>query len=113
MATKLNPYLAFPGTAREAMTFYESVLGGTLQITSFEDAGAQGMPDPKQVMHANLETSAGFTLMASDLPPGAEHVAGTNVAISISGDDEAELRGYWEKLSADATTSRSTRWSPP
>ncbi|HEV2891444.1 MAG TPA: VOC family protein [Frankiaceae bacterium] len=103
MASRLNPYLAFPGTAREAMTFYESALGGTLEIVTFEDAGAQDAPDPKQVMHARLETAKGFTLMASDLPPGADHVAGTNVAVSLSGDDEAELRGYWDALSADST----------
>ena len=104
MASKLNPYLAFPGTARDAMTFYESVLGGTLTLTTFEDAGAgEGLPDPKQVMHAHLETPKGFTLMASDLAPGMQHAPGNNISISLSGDDEAELRGYWEMLSADGT----------
>ena len=29
MAVTLNPYLNFPGTAREAMTFYQQVLGGS------------------------------------------------------------------------------------
>lgn len=103
MASKLNPYLAFPGTAREAMTFYAEVLGGTLDVTTFEDAGAGDVPDPKQVMHAHLDTPAGFTLMASDLGPGMEHTVGNNVSISLSGDDEAELRGYWDKLSAEST----------
>ena len=102
MSTKLNPYLTFPGTAREAMEHYERVLGGTLTVMTFADAGAEGVPDPQQVMHASLETPSGFTLMASDLPPGTEHQPGTSVAISLSGDEVEELRGYWKQLSADA-----------
>lgn len=51
-------------------------------------------------MHAILETDRGFTLMANDPPPGTELQAGTNFAVSLSGDDADDLRGYWEKLSA-------------
>ena len=49
-------------------------------------------------MHAQLETPAGFTLMASDTAPGmGEVTTGSNFAVSLSGDDEA-LRGYWDGL---------------
>lgn len=106
MGSKLNPYLAFPGTARDAMTFYESVFGGKLDLMTFADAGAgEGMPDPNLVMHANLESPSGFTLMASDLAHGMEHKPGENISISLSGDDETELRGYWEKLSGSGTVT--------
>lgn len=105
MSTKLNPYLNFPGTAREAMQHYESVFGGTLTLMTFADAGAEGVPDPQQVMHAMLETPSGYTLMASDLPPGMDHQPGTSVAVSLSGDDAEELRGYWSGLSADGTVT--------
>ena len=103
MTTRLNPYLNFPGTAAEAMRFYESVFGGTLSVMTFADAGAEGVADPQQVMHARLDTSSGYTLMASDLPPGMEHSPGNNVHVSLSGDsgDAGELRRYWEALSAD------------
>ena len=37
--------------------------------------------------------------MASDSPPGMELQAGNNIAVSLSGDDADDLRGYWEKLS--------------
>ena len=105
MSARLNPYLNFPGTAREAMQFYEQVFGGTLTVMTFADAGAEGVPDPSQVMHAMLETPQGHTLMASDLPPGAEHQPGTAVAVSLSGDDAEELRRQWEGLSADGTVT--------
>jgi PhnB protein len=98
VATRLNPYLSFPGSARDAMEFYRTVFGGNLNITTF---GEFGNPDPAmadKVMHAMLETDRGYTLMASDLGPGMEHVPGTTITISLSGEDGDELRGYWEKL---------------
>lgn len=38
--------------------------------------------------------------MGADNPPGTEHKPGNNFAVSLSGDDSNELRGYWDKLSA-------------
>lgn len=101
MPTRLNPYVMFPGTARAAMQHYESVFGGTLTATTFgEGGGAVDGVDPDQLMHAMLETPDGFTLMASDLPPGMEHQPGTNISISLSGDDEEALRRWWDALSS-------------
>ena len=94
----LNPYLSFQGNAREAITFYQDVFGGELLLNTFAEYGQAGTPIADQVMHATLTTPAGFTLMASDTPPGMEHQPGTSISISLSGDDDAELRGYWDKL---------------
>jgi len=105
VSTRLNPYLTFPGTAREAMTFYQSVFGGTLEVMTFADAGAEGVPDPQQVMHAHLESPSGYVLMASDLPPGTEHQPGSSISVSLSGDATGELRGYWSALTADGTVT--------
>ena len=105
MASRLNPYIAFDGNAREAMSFYESVLGGTLTVNTFGEAGT---PEPEladKVMHALLETPSGFVLMASDMPPGMEHQPGTNMSVSLSGDDADELRRYWERLSEGGTVT--------
>ena len=99
MASRLNPYISFDGDARAAMEFYRDVLGGGLEITTFAEMGMADTPVADKVMHAMLVTPAGFTLMASDTPPGMEFSPGTNVAMSLSGDDEAELRGYWDGLS--------------
>ena len=105
MASRLNPYISFPGTARDAMQHYESVFGGTLTINTFGEYGQAGTPIENQVMHSMLETPSGFTLMAGDLPPGMQHEPGNNIAVSLSGDDTDELRGYWDKLSDGGTVT--------
>jgi PhnB protein len=105
MASRLNPYLNFSDNAREAMEFYKSVFGGELQINTFGEFGEQDASLRDKTMHAQLETDRGFTLMASDMPPGMEHNPGNNIAVSVSGDDAEELRGYWEKLSEGGTVT--------
>ena len=52
-----------------------------------------------------LETDTGFTLMGADTPTGMEHNPGNNIAVSLSGEDAAELRDYWAKLSEGGTVS--------
>ncbi|CAL9633061.1 VOC family protein [Streptomyces sp. enrichment culture] len=101
MASRLNPYLSFDGDARQAMEFYKEVFGGTLELNTFAEFGSGDAPGSDKIMHSMLETPAGFTLMGSDTPPGTEFEPGTAYAVSVSGDDDTELRGYWEKLSAD------------
>lgn len=104
MTVRLNPYLSFDGTAREAMTAYQAAFGGELQLSTFGESGMAGEGvDPEGVMHAMLETPDGFVLMASDVPPGMEHRPGSGSPISLSGDDEATLRGWWDALSAGGT----------
>jgi PhnB protein len=100
MTTRLNPYLSFSDTARQAMEFYQSVFGGDLTISTFGEMHASDDPaEQDKVMHASLETPGGLTLMASDTPAGMDLTPGSTITVSLSGDDEAELRGYWEKLS--------------
>ena len=106
MTTRLNPYLNFTSNARQAMEFYQSVLGGDLRISTFaEYGGAPEGLEADNVMHAMLETPSGFVLMASDTPgtsPGAGRATSdaSGIALSLSGEDAEELRGYWEGLTA-------------
>ena len=104
MASRLNPYISFGDDARQAMEFYKDVFGGTLTTSTFGEYGSQG-PEADQIMHAQLETDAGFTLMAADTPPGMERTVGNNITVSLSGDDSDELRGYWKKLSDGGTVT--------
>ena len=104
MSSRLNPYLSFDASAREAMEFYRDVFGGELSVNTFGETGTEG-PDADKVMHAMLETPAGYSLMASDTPEGMEHRPGNNVSVSLSGDDGDELRGYWAGLSDGGTVA--------
>ena len=99
MASRLNPYISFDGNARDAMQFYEQVFGGDLRLSTFGDFGDPDAPGGDKIMHGQLETSSGFTIMGADTPPGQEYDAGNNFAVSLSGEDDGELRGYWDRLS--------------
>jgi len=105
VASRLNPYISFTDNARPAMEFYKDVFGGTLTMNTFGEYGAQDTPDSDKIMHAQLETERGFTLMGADTPTGMDHTPGTNISVSLSGDDAEELRGYWQKLSDGGTVS--------
>ncbi|QIJ65989.1 VOC family protein [Streptomyces sp. JB150] len=105
MPSRLNPYLSFDGDARQAMEFYREVFGGTLKLSTFGEFGPPDAAGADKIMHGMLETPSGFTLMGADTPPGNTYTPGNAFAVSLSGDDEAELRGYWEQLSADGSVS--------
>jgi PhnB protein len=98
VTSRLNPYLSFSDTARQALEFYRGVFGGDLRLSTFGEAGAADGLDADKIMHGQLETPAGYTLMASDTPAGMDRTVGTNMSISLSGDDADELRGYFSKL---------------
>ncbi|WP_251093108.1 VOC family protein [Streptomyces sp. Caat 7-52] len=106
MASRLNPYISFAGDAKQALEFYKEVFGGDLTVHTFGEFGSEMPPGyGDKIMHGMLETSSGFTLMGADNPPGMERTPGNNIAVSLSGDDADELRGYWDKLSDGATVS--------
>ncbi|MHA7140700.1 VOC family protein [Arthrobacter sp. Sr33] len=106
MATRLNPYLNFKGNAREAMTFYQSVFAGELTMSTFDEfQAAQDPADAEKIMHGQLETEGGLMLMGADIPAGMEYTEGDTFSVSLSGEDEEELRGYWDKLSGSGTVT--------
>ncbi|HST86650.1 MAG TPA: VOC family protein [Kineosporiaceae bacterium] len=103
MATLLNPYISFTDNARQAMEFYQGVFGGELKLNTFGEFGQPDSPDANKIMHGMLVTDGGLTLMGADTPTGMKHNPGDNISVSLSGDDAAELRGYWDKLAANGT----------
>jgi PhnB protein len=97
MTSQLSAYLSFRGEAREAMEFYRGVFGGELAMNTFAEFGQTG-PGADQIMHAQLDTPAGYTFMGSDVPSDMDPGKGQRVTLMLHGDDEAQLRGYWDGL---------------
>jgi len=100
--TKINAYLHFDGTCREAMEFYRSSIGGELKLMTIgESPMAARMPAAmhKKILHALL-VADGFTLMASDMmgPEGIQR--GNSVSLSLVSGDRQELETAFAKLSA-------------
>jgi PhnB protein len=113
MPSQLNPYLSFKDNTRQAMEFYKTVFGGKLMMSTFKDYNASRDPsEDNQIMHAQLEADNGITFMASDTPNRMEYKAGTNFSMSLSGDNEAELKGYFEKLAAGGNISMPLEKAP-
>jgi PhnB protein len=106
MTSRLNPYISFKDNARQAMEFYKSVFGGKLTVSTFAEAGmAQDPSDADKVMHSMLEAANGITFMGSDTPKHMGYRDGARVSMALSGDDDAELSGYFTKLAAGGTVN--------
>jgi PhnB protein len=106
MSTLLNPYIAFKDNTRQAMEFYQSVFGGELKMNTFKEFNASMFPaDDNLIMHAELKAGNGLMLMASDTSERMEYKPGTNISMSLSGENADELRGYFNKLSAGGMVS--------
>lgn len=113
MPSKLNPYLNFRDNTREAMEFYHTIFGGKLQLSTFKDYHASQDPgEDHKIMHSLLEAENGITLMSADIPNRMEYRPGTNMSISLSGDNEAELTAYFEKLLAGGTVTMPLEKAP-
>jgi PhnB protein len=113
MSVTLNPYLSFRDNAREAMEFYQTVFGGDLTVSTFRDFHmTEDESELDKVMHAQLNAPEGIVLMGADTPNSMEYTPGGSITVSLSGDDEAALRGYWERLSQGATVVQPLEKAP-
>lgn len=113
MKSILNPYISLRGNARDALEFYKSVFGGKLDITTYKEGAMEAnQADPEQVMHGMLTADNGMTLMISDIPNGMVLKDGSNISISLSGDNETELSEYYSKLSEGGTIAEPLKKAP-
>ena len=98
--TGINPYLAFDGNCREAMTFYHSCLGGDLRIMDFAE-GPMDVPesDKNKVMHASIGHN-GAVLMASDTMDSRPVTASNAVSISVNCSTRDEVDTLFNKMAA-------------
>lgn len=113
METRLNPYINFKDTTRQAMEFYNSIFGGELTLSTFKEFNASEDPsEDNKIMHAELKTNNGIHIMAADTPNRMEYRPGTNFNLSLSGDDEVQLSSYFNKLSAGGQVTQPLEKAP-
>lgn len=113
MTVRLNPYLSFGDEARDAMEFYQSVFGGELSMSTFAEFGmAEDPSEADKLMHSMLEAPHGLVLMGADTPAGMTYSPPQGMSISLSGDDDGALRGYWEALSNSGTVVEPLEVAP-
>lgn len=128
MALTTTTHLNFPGTARAALDFYQSVFGGHVHATTYAEVGMPPeAPDAGRVVFGQLEADSGFRVMAYDIPGRTEPFTGTTrrdqgatvtdqpFFLSVRGETLDEVTGYWEALSEGATVLEplaASAWSP-
>jgi PhnB protein len=113
MQSNLNPYLSFKDNARQAMEFYQTVFGGKLDLNTFKEFHASEDPaEADKIMHSVLHGDNGITFMAADTPNRMEYNPGSAISMSLSGDNEADLSAYYEKLSAGGTVVQPLAKAP-
>jgi PhnB protein len=100
--TQLNPYLHFDGNCREAMTWYQGILGGELTcMTVGESPMAARMPAQAhgRILHALL-TAEAVTIMGSDMMGPDPLARGNGSSLSLSCDSKADVERIFAALAA-------------
>lgn len=94
---KLVHFLRFKnGKCREAMVFYQSVLGGELQLSPYAEFGVD-VEDPDQIMWSQLMVNDHFVIMGSDGVDEA-YTSGTQMSLTLMSDDIEWGRETFAKL---------------
>lgn len=112
---KIITYLSFNGNCREAMTFYQKCLGGTLQLQTVEDSPvARDLPRTMKdcILHATL-VHGQLILSGTDMVGESGLQKGNAVSMLIDCSSEKEIRTYFSKLSHErkaATPISKNHW---
>ena len=90
--TSLQIYVSFPGTAREALSFYADVFGSDLSLFSYEEFNrTDGLPDA--IAHGQL--SGAVALAGSDAAAGEKTVRFEGLMLSLLGTAEPAVLHEW------------------
>jgi len=103
----INSYLTFSGNCREAMSFYQSCLGGELHFQVIgESPMADKMPSQMKacILHATLIKN-NLVLMGSDMVPEQGLIKGNTVSLSLNCSSETEIRKLYAMLSNEGDTT--------
>ncbi len=101
----LTPFLLFDGNCAEAMTFYQSCLGGELTLTKMGETPMKDQMPPSlhhKIANAHLKSGA-IEFSATDwMHATRTPKQGNTVAMYINSGTYSELRAIFDKLSVGA-----------
>ena len=92
------PYLHFPGTARDALSFYADVFGGSAQLHTFEEFNRTDGP-AGAIAHGYLKDSP-VLLFAADVAGDQAPLRSEGLMLSLLGTvDSSTLKDWFSRLS--------------
>uniref|UniRef100_UPI00128B4B2C VOC family protein n=1 Tax=Georgenia subflava TaxID=1622177 RepID=UPI00128B4B2C len=95
--TSLTLYIHFPGTARDALTYYGEIFGGTVQVHTFAEFNRDDGP-ADAVAHGQLMDGP-VTLYAADASADGRPVRCEGLMLSLLGTAApATMRSWFEAL---------------
>lgn len=98
---RVQPYLIFPGTCRDALQFYTVALNGRIEsITSIGDSPVPAPPEHHDRVYNAVFKSGDLRFMASDARPEQDPVPGQNIALFLTCPDEATQSSVFDALGA-------------
>lgn len=132
MSITTTTHLNFPGTARQALDFYQAVFGGTVTAATYGDLGMPAdAPGADKIVFGQVENDNGFRVMAYDIPGQdttdtstlAGHTRRENGATitdrtffqSVRGETLDEVTTIWDALAEGADVIEplaASPWSP-
>jgi len=98
----INSHLTFNGNCREAMTFYQSCLGGELTFQTVGDSPLSAKMPKKMkdsILHSTLSNGS-VLLMGSDMVNENGLTRGNAISLTLNCESEKEIRNCYKKLSA-------------
>ncbi len=105
MTTQLNPYIHFKNNAKQAFEYYQSILGGKLEMHTFGEFNAtEDETEKDKIMHGMLTLDSGEAIMGADTPNSMGYEGGlSGFSISLSGDSTEELRKIFSNFCQNGT----------
>jgi PhnB protein len=91
--TAPTPYIHFPGTAREALSFYGKVFGCSVQLHTLEDFNRTNGP-PDAIAHGYL-TNGPVSLFGSDVADEEQPVRVEGMMLSLLGTAAPSVLKQW------------------
>lgn len=100
MSNSLSPYFAFNGQARAALEHWQSVFGGTVDTLTWGQAGVTEMGPAEGLMHGQLDTPSGWSIMAADSTLPQDEVVRGGSTLAVWGDDVDLMTEQFNALGA-------------